>query len=159
MNPPTIAGIAVGDRLPDLAFDASATRIVAGAVASRDYSPLHHDRSYAVDTANKRDIFANTQFQSALFERYVQDWTGPFGRVARMQFRMIASIFAGDAVTITGTVRERSETGPCGAAVTIEVGAWVDGAMVTGCEVLVALPARDGDNPWQRRGADWLSPA
>jgi len=37
----------VGDELPPLELEMSATRIVAGALATRDFMPVHHDRAYA----------------------------------------------------------------------------------------------------------------
>ena len=45
--------ISVGDVLPALMIDMSATRIVAGAIASRDFMPVHHDRAYA----NEHELF------------------------------------------------------------------------------------------------------
>lgn len=155
----TIDQVSPGDRLPELRFAATASRIVAGALASRDHSPLHHDRDYAVNVANKRDIFANTQFQAALFERYLQDWAGPMARIAQMRFRMIASIFAGDVVTVHGSIDAVSDNGPCGPCATVQISATIDDALVTECTVLVALPAEPGDNPWHRIGERWLTPA
>ena len=37
--------IRAGDVLPPLVVDVTATRIVAGAIATRDFMPAHHDRS------------------------------------------------------------------------------------------------------------------
>ena len=42
-----------GDELPVLAIPMTATRIVAGALATRDFMPVHHDR----DFANKQGEF------------------------------------------------------------------------------------------------------
>jgi acyl dehydratase len=153
-----LSDLSPGDRLPELALTMSATRIVAGALASRDYSPLHHDRAYVAEVGGQCDIFANTQFQAALFERYVQDWAGPLARVAQMRFRMGQSVFAGDEALIGGTVKEVSPDGACGASAIVAVELRVGDTVATGCEVLVALPAAPGDNPWSRRGADWLQP-
>lgn len=153
-----IGDVAPGDVIPELAFDVTATRIVAGALASRDYSPLHHDHDYVVGTVGQRDIFANTQFQASLFERFLNDWSGPRGRIARMRFSMTSSIFAGDRVTIGGIVDAVLADGPCGPAVAVTLSMMVADRVMTSCETLYALPAGPGDNPWERRGGRWLPP-
>ena len=54
-----------------------------GALATRDWRPMHHDRDFAIERNGARDIFLNTPNQQAWFERFVTDWTGPSaGRVA-----------------------------------------------------------------------------
>lgn len=153
-----IGDVAPGTIIPALEFDVTATRLIAGALASRDYSPLHHDGRYVRDVVGQRDIFANTQFQAALFERFLNDWSGPLGRLARMTFRMTSSIFAGDAVTVVGTVDDVLADGPCGAAVAVTMRLSIGALVVTSCDVLYALPAFEGDNPWDRRGERWLRP-
>lgn len=159
MNLVTIDDVEPGQQIPALSFHVTASRLIAGAFASRDYSPLHHDRDYAVDVAGQRDIFANTQFQAALFERYLNDWSGPLGRIARMTFRMTSSVFAGDLVSLTGTVDRVLRSGPCAPAASILIAMAVDERTATACEILYALPAAAGDNPWRRRGESWLQPA
>ena len=69
----------------------SATTVVLGALASRDWRPMHHDHALAVERNGTRDIFMNTPNQAAWFERYLTDWTGPKGRLGRMRFRMVDS--------------------------------------------------------------------
>ncbi|OCC25617.1 hypothetical protein MB02_03030 [Croceicoccus estronivorus] len=155
----TVADVAMGMDLPELVFTVSATRLVAGALASRDYSPLHHDRRYVVDVAGQRDIFANTQFQAALFERYLNDWSGPMGRTVQMRFAMRVSVFAEDEVAIHGTVEDVLQDGPCGPCVKVTLNMTVDGRIVTTCDALYALPADEADNPWDRGGERWLQPA
>ncbi len=75
----TLADVHEGDALPELAYDVTATTVVLGALASRDWRPMHHDHDFAVNRNGTRDIFMNTPNQAAWFERYVTDWTGPEG--------------------------------------------------------------------------------
>lgn len=159
MNQLLISDVAPGLALPELKFHVTPTRLIAGAFASRDYSRLHHDKNYVADIVGQRDIFANTQFQAALFERYLNDWSGPMGRVARMKFRMTSSVFGGDEVSINGVVEEVFASGKCGAGVTVGLTLSVDSDPRTSCEALYALPFSNGDNPWDRRKSDWLQPA
>ena len=83
----------------------TATTIVLGALASRDWRPMHHDHGFAVERNGTRDIFMNTPTQAAWFERYLTDWTGPKGRLGRMTFRMKGSVFPGDTMQLDGVVR------------------------------------------------------
>jgi acyl dehydratase len=52
------AATRVGEELPALEVPITATAIVAGAIASRDYQDVHHDRELAVQRGSK-DIFMN----------------------------------------------------------------------------------------------------
>ena len=80
----TLPDVHVGDELPVLTYDVTSTTIVLGALASRDWRPMHHDYHFATERNGVRDIFMNTPNQAAWFERYLTDWTGPRGRLARM---------------------------------------------------------------------------
>jgi acyl dehydratase len=144
-----------GDVLPELAVEVTATTIVLGALAARDWRPMHHDHDFAVNRNGTQDIFLNTPNQAAWFERYVTDWTGPTGRLGRMKFRMSGSVFPGDTMTMHGTVVGvgTDELG-CG-WVDLAVVLAVDSVTKTDCSVRVALPTGPDDNPWARRGDQW----
>ena len=143
------------DKLPDLVVPVNATTIVLGALASRDWRPMHHDHDFAVNRNGTQDIFMNTPNQAAWFERYVTDWTGPTGRLGRMKFRMKGSVFPGDTMTMSGTV-SGTETDDQGCAwITLQVALSVNGDTKTDCTVRVAVPSDPGDNPWTRTGEKW----
>ena len=80
--------VAAGQVLPELRYDVSATTVVLGALAARDWRPMHHDKDFAVNRNGTQDIFLNTPNQAAWFERYLTDWSGPHGRLGRVTFRM-----------------------------------------------------------------------
>ncbi len=147
--------ITEGQRLPTLSVDVTATLVVLGAIASRDWRPMHHDHGFAVERQGLRDIFLNTPNQAAWFERYLTDWTGPYGRLGRMTFRMKSSVFPGDVMTIDGTVDaldlDDTGCGWVGLAVELRVG----GDSRTSCSARLAVPTEPGDNPWARRGERW----
>ncbi len=88
-------------------YPVTATTVVLGALAARDWRPMHHDRDFAVHRNGTRDIFLNTPNLAHWFERFVTDWTGPYGRLGRMNFRMLGSIFPGDTMVFEGRVTER----------------------------------------------------
>ncbi|MSY79362.1 MAG: hypothetical protein F2694_06920, partial [Actinobacteria bacterium] len=49
-----------GDSLPELAIDVTPTTVVLGALASRDWRPMHHDYKFATERNGVADIFLNT---------------------------------------------------------------------------------------------------
>src|SRR5262249_14590538 len=69
-----------GEELPPFALRVTATRIVAGAIASRDFMPVHHDRDYA-RAQGAPDIFMNILTTNGYVSRYVTDWAGPEARL------------------------------------------------------------------------------
>jgi acyl dehydratase len=150
-----LGDVAVGDELPPLSYPVTATTVVLGALAARDWRPMHHDKDFAVERNGTRDIFLNTPNQAAWFERFVTDWTGPYGRLQRMTFRMLGSIFPGDTMVFRGAVTGTGvdEEG-CG-WVALDISVSVDGDAKTTCSARVALPVAADDNPWERRGDRW----
>ena len=147
--------VSVGDALPELRYDVTATTVVLGALAARDWRPMHHDHDFAVHHQGLKDIFLNTPNQAAWFERYLTDWTGPTGRLGRMTFRMKGSVFPNDTMVLSGTVTgvTTDETGV--GWVDVAVSLTVDGEVKTTCAAHVALPTAPDDNPWTRRGDQW----
>lgn len=157
----TLDQVSVGQTIPELAVEVTPTTVVLGAIASRDWRPMHHDYKFATERNGVQDIFLNTPNQAAWFERFVTDWTGPTGRLGRMKFRMSDSIFPGDTMTFAGTVTEVStDARGCGwVAIDITLSAtsaeMPDPRTCSTCTVRVALPSAPDDNPWARRGDDW----
>jgi len=98
----TLDQVHVGDALPTLRHDVTATTVVLGALAARDWRPMHHDHDFAVNRNGTQDIFLNTPNQAAWFERYLTDWSGPTGRLGRVTFRMRGSVFPGDTMVLDG---------------------------------------------------------
>jgi acyl dehydratase len=147
--------VKAGQSLPELDVDVTATLVVLGALASRDWRPMHHDRDFAQQRNGVRDIFLNTPNLAAWFERYLTDWTGPTGRLGRMRFRMRDSIFPGDRMSFRGHVETvETDTSGCAWAQVVVVAA-VGDRVCTECSARIALPVAPGDDPWRRQGEDW----
>jgi len=150
-----LADVTPGDVLAPLRYDVTATTVVLGALASRDWRPMHHDKDFAVHRNGTRDIFLNTPNQALWFERYVTDFTGPHGRLGRVTFRMKGSVFPGDTMELHGVVEDVGvDDVGCGwveLALTLRVGA----EEKTTCRARVAVPVDAADNPWRRRGEEW----
>ena len=151
----TLDRVKAGDALPELAYDVSATTVVLGALASRDWRPMHHDKDFAQQRNGVRDIFLNTPNQAAWFERYLTDWSGPHGRLGRMRFRMKDSVFPGDQMVFRASV-EKTATDEAGCGwVDLAVSLRVGERVCTECTARLALPHDPTDNPWQRQGDRW----
>jgi len=126
--------VAVGDELPHLEVPITATAIVAGAIASRDYQDVHHDRDLAIQRGSK-DIFMNILTTNGYVGRFVTDWAGPEALLRRVDIRLGAPNYPGDTMTLSGRVAEKRD-----GAVTVEVvGANGLGHHVIG-SVTLALP-------------------
>ncbi len=98
-----LADIKVGDALPELAVDITAKLIVGGAIASRDYQDVHHDKA-AAQALGSPDIFMNILTTNGLVGRYVTDWAGPDARLGQVNIRLGVPNFPGDCMTFSGTV-------------------------------------------------------
>jgi acyl dehydratase len=93
----------VGDELPAMVIEVTPTRVVAGAIASRDFMPVHHDRDYA-NQQGAPDIFMNILSDTAYCSRFLTDWAGPDARITRLAIRLGVPVFPGHTMTYTGTV-------------------------------------------------------
>jgi len=97
------ADVRPGDELPELTVEITATLIVAGAIASRDYQDVHHDEALARQRGTP-GIFMNILTTNGLVGRFVTDWAGPDATVRRIAIRLGVPNFAGDTMRLTGRV-------------------------------------------------------
>jgi acyl dehydratase len=97
------ASVKVGDELPPLVIDVTATVIVAGAIASRDFMPVHHDRDYA-QAQGAPDTFMNILSDTGYCSRFLTDWAGPDARIRRLAIRLGVPVHPGHTLTYTGRV-------------------------------------------------------
>jgi uncharacterized protein len=106
--------------LPELTISVTPTLVVATALATRDFYPVHHDRGFA-ERSGAKDIFLNILTTTGLVQRYVTDWAGPEAVVRAISIRLGVPCYAGDALTFSGTATETADgercvavTGSCG---------------------------------------------
>ena len=129
--------VKVGDALPELPVDLTVSLVVAGAVASQDYTPVHHDKS-AAQAAGMQDVFMNILTTNGLVSRFVTDWAGIDARVKNVNIKLGTPNLPGDTMVLGGSVVEKNDADH---SVVIEVtgkNAW--GNHVTGT-VRIALEA------------------
>jgi len=97
------AEVRVGDALAPCPVPITATLIVAGAIASRDYQDVHHDKDAALRRGTP-DIFTNILTSSGLVARYVTDWAGPEALLTALRIRLGAPNHPGDTMLLEGRV-------------------------------------------------------
>ncbi|MFJ1458582.1 MaoC family dehydratase [Nocardia sp. N2S4-5] len=95
--------VQVGTTLPELSIHADPTFVISTALATRDFQDVHHDRDKAVERGSK-DIFVNILTDTGLVQRFVTDWAGPGALVKSLALRLGVPLYAGDTLTLTGTV-------------------------------------------------------
>jgi acyl dehydratase len=100
--------VSVGDELTPLELEMTATRIVAGAIATRDFMPVHHDRDYAA-TQGSPNIFMNIITDNGYCGRFLTDWAGPEAMVRKVAIRLGVPAYAGSTLEFTGSVTGKSE--------------------------------------------------
>jgi acyl dehydratase len=99
-----------GQELPTVTKDITCTTVIAGAIASRDFTPVHHDRDFA-QKAGLKDFFLNNATICGFSGKYLTDWTGPEGELREMSFRIGTPCFPGDTMTMTGKVVKKYTEG------------------------------------------------
>ncbi len=100
--------VSVGDKLPALDIDVSTGLVVGGAIATRDYEPVHHDKGQA-QAAGLPDVFMNILTSQALMTRFATDWSGPEAVVKSLDIRLGAPNVPGMVMTITGEVKAKDD--------------------------------------------------
>lgn len=102
--PPRHAGdIGVGTVVPGFHVEMTPTFIVAGALATRDFEPVHHDAEIARERGSE-DLFPNILTSNGLALRLVTDWLGPDARIESASIRLGLPAYAGETLRLTGEV-------------------------------------------------------
>ena len=135
MTTRAVSSVDTGEALPPLDIETSAALVVGGALASRDYTPVHHDRA-AAQAQGLPDIFMNILTTNGLVGRYVTDWAGPDAVVTGVKVKLGGPNMPGDTLKLRGKV-VAADDGRVAVEVTGE-NSWGNHVTAT---VTVALPA------------------
>jgi len=100
-EPPT------GEELPPFELQVTPTVVVAGAIASRDFMPVHHDRDYA-QAQGAPDIFMNILTTNGYVSRFITDWAGPQTMIRKISIRLGAPAVPGNPLRFSGRVTDTS---------------------------------------------------
>lgn len=98
----------VGDALPEQRIPITSSLIVGGALASQDFTPVHHDRT-AAQASGMQDVFMNILTTNGLVERFVTDWAGVDARVKNVSIKLGTPNLPGETMVMTGSVTEKDD--------------------------------------------------
>ncbi len=97
------AEISVGDEVTPFDLKVTSTVIVAGAIASRDFMPVHHDHAYATNQGAP-DIFMNILTTNGYVARFITDWAGSEAMVRKIDIRLGVPTIPGHTLRFRGEV-------------------------------------------------------
>ncbi len=132
-----LSDVKLGDALPDLDVPLTAAIIVGGAIASRDYTPVHHDRA-AAQAAGMSDVFMNILTTNGYVGRFVTDWAGPDAMLKKVAIKLGTPNSPGDTMKLRGEVTSIDTAAGTVEVTVVAKNAWGDHATGT---VTVALPS------------------
>lgn len=97
------AAVTEGEALPPVVDEITYRRVIMSPGATWDYFPGHYDPEYA-RSQGQPTIYANSLHLFGLLDRAAAQWAGPASFLVRRAVRLHLSLYAGDTVTVTGTV-------------------------------------------------------
>ena len=109
METRTHASVEVGEELPPLDVETTSTIVAGGAIASRDYTPVHHDKA-AAQAQGLPDIFMNILTTKGFVGRYVTDWAGPDSFLENVKLKLGGPNMPGHLLKIRGAVTGKSDS-------------------------------------------------
>ena len=120
----TRAEVSVGDTLPAADIDITTGLVVCGALATRDFEPVHHSKA-AAQAVGLPDVFMNILTSQGLMTRFATDWSGPEAVVKSVDLRLGAPNVPGMVMTVSGEVTALDkDSGLVDVAVTGENNIW-----------------------------------
>jgi acyl dehydratase len=100
--------VQVGEELPPLDVATTTALVVGGALASRDFTPVHHDKA-AAQAQGLSDVFMNILTTNGFVGRYISDWAGPDALVRGIKTKLGGPNLPGDTLKIRGKVQEAKD--------------------------------------------------
>jgi len=92
-----------GQAIPPLVDEITLRRVATGPGATGDHFPGHWDVEYA-RSQGQPTVYANSEQVFALVDRAALEWAGPTAFLVRRAVQLQFSAYAGDTLTVTGTV-------------------------------------------------------
>ncbi len=96
--------VKMGEELPPLDVKTTTALVVGGALASRDFTPVHHDKA-AAQAQGLPDVFMNILTTNGFVGRYVTDWAGPDALLKGIASKLGGPNLPGDTLRIRGKVQ------------------------------------------------------
>jgi len=120
----SLAEVKVGDKLQSVDIDITTGLVVCGALATRDFEPVHHNRA-AAQAVGLPDVFMNILTSQGLMTRFATDWSGPEAIVKSIDLKLGAPNIPGMVMSMTGEVSAiNADTGVVDIAILGENNIW-----------------------------------
>lgn len=94
--------------LPEWSIEITPTLVVAGALATRDFQDVHHDKARAIELGSE-DIFVNILTSQGLVQRYVTDSLGHDVEIRSIDIRLGAPAYPADTLLFSGAVDNETD--------------------------------------------------
>ena len=98
-----IADVNVGVPMPELDIAITTATVVGGAMATRDFTPFHHDKAAAAELGLP-DVCLNILTTNGFVCRYVTEWAGPDAMITNVRNKLGGPCFPGDTLQMRGTI-------------------------------------------------------
>lgn len=103
--------INVGDELPAKDLQLTRSLIVAGAIASRDFAPGHHDHEFMAQEMGMPDIIASMPSTLGWSAKYINYWAGPAGKMKKLKIRLGIPACPGVTLKQSGKILQKYQEG------------------------------------------------
>jgi len=100
--------VVIGDKLAAREIPITTGLIVGGAIASRDFTSVHHDKKQA-QKGGLPDVFMNILTSNGLMSSYVTNWAGPDSTTRKIDLKLGAPNLPGFVMTLTGEVKAKDD--------------------------------------------------
>lgn len=101
--------VQTGQALAPLSVPVTVALVAGGGIATRDYFPGHHDLD-AARALGSPHIFMNILTTNGLVQRFIDDWSGPEGRMCELKIKLGVPNYPGDSMTLSGAVTDKRES-------------------------------------------------
>ncbi|ROS01910.1 MaoC dehydratase-like protein [Sinobacterium caligoides] len=104
----SFANVNIGDKLDSKELPITSGLVVGGALASRDFTAVHHDKK-AAQAAGLPDVFMNILTSNGLMASYVTNWAGPDATVKKIDLKLGAPNLPGFVMTLVGEIKAKDD--------------------------------------------------
>ena len=103
-TPLAVASMNVGDQLPTFEVRPDPVQLFCYSAITWNPHRIHYDAPYSRDVEGYDDILVHGPLMGSWLMRLCETWVRPWGRVASMTYRTIASVHPGTTLTVGGVV-------------------------------------------------------
>tara|TARA_S200000501_G_C20767316_1_gene718932 strand:+ start:296 stop:787 length:492 start_codon:yes stop_codon:yes gene_type:complete len=137
----------------------SVKSIQNGAVASRDWAPLHTDQDWAISIGNLPSIIMNNYTLNGLIIKYITDIYGCSSRIGKVRFQIKKPICPDQSLEFHGTVIQTIRIDKSKLWIEVNLQIKTNDEIFASSRIYVAANEEEDINssPWTLSAAKWAS--